>query len=117
VQLAGISDRDEAALLSGREIVIDREQLPSPGRDSYYWADLEGMAVETVAGLQMGYVDQLLETGSADVMVVVARDSDRQDGERANKRTLVPFLLNEVVLDVDLEARRIKVDWEVAGEG
>jgi ribosomal 30S subunit maturation factor RimM len=29
----------------------------------------------------------------------------------------VPFLLGDVVLRVDLEARRITVDWDVAEEG
>lgn len=116
VQLAGVDDRDAAAELSGQEIVIERAQLPAPGQRSYYWADLEGMAVETQFGEQLGYVDQLLETGSADVMVIVGA-VDGPDDAGARKRTLVPFLLDEVVLDVDLEAQRIQVNWDLAEDG
>ena len=116
IQLAGIVDRDAAAEMRGMEIVVERGQLPPTDQNSYYWADLEGIAVETVAGLQLGCVDQLLETGSVDVMVVIAGDT-ADGGEQAHRRTLVPFVLDEVVVDVDLEARRMRVNWDISENG
>ena len=40
--LAGISDRDQAALLKGREISVPRSWLPAAGEGQVYWADLIG---------------------------------------------------------------------------
>ena len=101
-KLEGIQDRDAAETLKGLEIVVDRSRLPEPGEDHYYWADLEGLEVRDGADELLGSVDHLLETGSADVMVIV--------GE-AGQRKLVPFVSGTTVTEVDLEAGVIRVDW------
>jgi 16S rRNA processing protein RimM len=49
----------------------------------------------------LGKVDHLLETGANDVLVVMG------DRER-----LIPFVLNDIVMHVDLEAGVIRVDWD-----
>lgn len=100
-KLGGIDDRDAAAQWVGAEIRVAREMFVAPGRDQYYWADLVGMQVQTVAGQLLGTVDSLLATGANDVLVVA--------GER---RHLVPFLVAEVVKRVDLDARTIVVEWD-----
>lgn len=102
VKLAGCDDRDLAATFLDREIAVKRRQLAddlAPGE--YYWTDLEGLAVETVDGVSLGRVDHLLETGANDVLVV--------EGERER---LIPYLPGRVVVEVDLAARRIRVDWD-----
>ena len=102
-KFAGIEDRDQADNLKGLEIVIGRSQLPDPEDDRYYWADLEGLQVETVDGKSLGRVKQMLEAGAADVMLVC--------GE-ANSRHMIPFIRGEVILAVDLDAGIIRVNWE-----
>jgi 16S rRNA processing protein RimM len=102
VQLEGIDDRDGAESLKGLGIYVERERVPDPDSGHFYWADLEGLQVETTTGTVLGRVDHLIDTGSADVMVVC--------GE---KRHLVPFIFGDTVLNVDLEAGCIQVDWEV----
>jgi 16S rRNA processing protein RimM len=101
VQLEGISDRDEAESLKGLEIHVERERVPDPDSGHYYWADLEGLQVQSKTGTVLGRVDRLIDTGSADVMVVC--------GE---KRHLIPFIYGDTVLNVDLEAGCIRVDWD-----
>lgn len=101
MQFAGIEDRDAAATLIGCELAVRRTQLPPVAPGEYYWTDLVGLHVETVDGTVLGHVDHLLETGSNDVLVV--------HGERER---LVPFLRGSVVLDIDLEAGRMRVDWD-----
>lgn len=108
VQLEGIEDRDAAARLQGLDIVIARDQLPPAGPDSYYWADLEGLEVETTSGIALGSVDQLLETGSADVLVVIGG----VDESAKPQRTLVPFVPGQIVHSVDLADGKIVVDWD-----
>jgi len=99
-KLADCNDRDQAALLVGRSIEIPRSELPQPEPDEYYWTDLEGLAVVTLEGVELGIVDHLFETGSNDVLVV--------QGERER---LLPFTA-AVIQRVDLAGGRIVVDWD-----
>jgi 16S rRNA processing protein RimM len=100
-KLATVNDRDEARVLVGADIAVDRCQLPALAKDEYYWNDLVGFDVVTQNGASLGRVTGLMETGANDVLVV--------SGDRER---LVPFIRNRVVLEVDAEARRIEVDWD-----
>lgn len=100
-RLESIPDRDEAARLLGAEIAVNREQLPPAPEGEYYWTDLIGLTVINHKGVTLGKIDHLLETGANDVLVV--------KGERER---LIPFLLELVILDVDLAQRVLRVDWE-----
>ena len=101
-ELDGIVDRDMAMSLVGAEILIRRHQLPKANSGEYYWADLVGLDVKTMDGVDLGKVDHLLETGANDVLVVL-------DGERER---LIPFLQQHTVLKIDLEHSLIVVDWD-----
>jgi 16S rRNA processing protein RimM len=101
-RLDGIEDRDAAAMLIDCKIAVARDALPATEDGSYYWADLEGLNIVHRDGTQLGQVAYLLETGSNDVLVTSGKP------ER-----LIPFILGEVVLDVDIAAGVITVDWEL----
>ena len=100
-RLVGCDDRDAAAALTGKSIAVHRRQLPPPRADEFYWVDLEGLAVQTLEGVELGRVSHLLPTGANDVLVV--------QGERER---LVPFVWEQVVRDVDFAQGRILVDWD-----
>jgi 16S rRNA processing protein RimM len=100
-RLAGIADRDAATELLGSDIGVDRDALPDPGNGHYYWADLEGLTVVHKDGSELGQVAYLMATGANDVLVV--------DGP---VERLIPFVPGTVILDVDLAAGVIRVDWE-----
>lgn len=100
--LPGIADREQAAALIGTEIWVLRSALPKAKPGEYYWTDLEGMDVFTVEGQPLGKVSHLFATGANDVLVA-------QDGERER---LIPFVLENYVKQVDLDGRRIVVDWD-----
>jgi 16S rRNA processing protein RimM len=100
--LPGVADREQAAALIGTEIWVPRSALPKPGPGEYYWADLEGMDVVNVEGVSFGQVSHLFATGANDVLV--ARDGGRE--------RLIPWVLEQYIRQVDLEARRIEVDWD-----
>lgn len=100
-RLAGCANRDEAASLVGMDIAVGRQQLPTLSEDEFYWVDLEGLVVETLAGAALGTLDHLFSTPGNDVMVV-----------KGDRERLIPFLWENVVKDVDLVARRIRVDWD-----
>src|SRR5258706_4152468 len=67
--IPGCTDRDLAAGLIGSEIWIERTQLPRPQQGQYYWSDLEGLEVVTVAEVVLGTVSHLFSTGANDVLV------------------------------------------------
>ncbi|UCC55354.1 MAG: ribosome maturation factor RimM [Gammaproteobacteria bacterium] len=102
VRLTDCDDRDAAETLAGTEIGIYRSQLPQTEQDEYYWNDLVGMQVVTLDGEVLGTVNYLLETGANDVLVVAGGDRER----------LIPFIQEQVVASVDLDAGIIRVDWE-----
>jgi 16S rRNA processing protein RimM len=99
-KLHGIDDRDRAREWVGADIVVARERLPATAEGEPYWTDLEGLEVRTTTGIVLGKVDHLLATGSNDVLVL---DSAPQ--------RLIPFVVDTVVKEVDLERGLIVVDW------
>ncbi len=101
VKLEGVDTPEQAESYRDMEIAVPRERLPDPGENSWYWTDLQGLQVVTVDGVELGRVSHLFETGANDVMVV--------KGERER---LLPFTYGHAVLDVDLQAGRILVDWD-----
>ncbi len=105
VKFEGFDDRDEVAHLLGSDIAIYRDQLPVLAEGEYYWADLEGLNVVTIDGVELGHVDHMMETGANDVMVVA--------GERER---LIPFTQapnpGHAVMRVDIPSGVIEVDWD-----
>jgi 16S rRNA processing protein RimM len=102
IKLEGCDDRNQAEALVGAKIAVYRNQLPQleePGH--FYWTDLQGLQVINTAGVELGVVDYLLETGANDVLVV-----------KGDRERLIPYLWEQVVQDVDLSAKRILVDWD-----
>jgi 16S rRNA processing protein RimM len=100
-RLEGVTDRDQASALLGTDIAVARSELPPPAAGEYYWADLEGLLVSNLEGLQLGRVERLIATGANDVLVV-----------RGERERLVPFVHGSVVRSVDLENGEIRVDWD-----
>jgi len=99
-KLRGVDDRESAEHLVGKRIAVAADELKPPPPGSYYWRDLIGMDVITTAGAALGVVHGLAETGSNDVLRV-----------RGDRERLIPFVVGLYVTDVDLQARRITVDW------
>ncbi len=101
----GIDTREGAEALAGFYIAAPREELPTPAENEYYWGDLLGMTVENTAGLPLGVVSSLLETGAHAVLEV----------KDATQPTIAPRLIPFVeafVKTVDAENRRVVVDWD-----
>ncbi|MGH8477064.1 MAG: ribosome maturation factor RimM [Methylococcales bacterium] len=100
-KLAGIDTRDAAARLVGRGIFVERSALPGLPQGQYYWADLIGLEVFTEQGLCFGRVEDLLDTGANDVLII-----------RGDRERLIPFVQPEIVKSVNLDRQRIVVCWD-----
>ncbi len=100
VKLKGIDSPEAARLLTQHLIAIPRSQLPTLKKDEYYWSDLVGLTVIDQQQKVLGKVSYLMETGSNDVMVV-----------KGEKEIAIPFLLHDVVTNIDLERGEMHVVW------
>jgi 16S rRNA processing protein RimM len=103
-----INDRDMAMAYTHGEITVTESQIPELPQGEFYWRDLIGMSVVTNKGYDLGKVDDLMETGSNDVLVVKANNND---GFGKTER-LLPFLTDSVIENVDSDAKKITVDWD-----
>lgn len=100
-KLEGVADRNEAERLKGRLVAVPRAELPEQDEDEYYWSDLIGMTVRNQQDEVLGTVENLLETGANDVLVL----------QGAHGQLMLPFI-ESVVQDVDLAGKIIRVDWK-----
>jgi 16S rRNA processing protein RimM len=110
--IVGCDDRDQALLLSKRDLVCSVAQLPVLDGGDIYWRELEGMQVvarwQDVDSL-LGDIAWMTNAGASDVMVVCATEQSIDDRER-----WIPWLMDQVVLHIDRSARRITVEWDPA---
>ena len=107
--IKGIDDRDIAQTWCGKDILVDKSNLPNLGADDYYWHQLQGLAVITSHEnnpIRLGVVKSLLETGANDVLVIKG-DSESIDREER----LIPYV-DEYVAKVDLAEQTIEVNWD-----
>ena len=99
-QLPDCPDRNTAEKLKGLLIAVPRSSLPENTDDEYYWSDLIGLAVENEAGVKLGTVANLLETGANQVLSVTT----------VNGEILIPFVAT-AIRQVDIKNGVIRVDW------
>lgn len=98
----GVTTRDAAGGLRGASVGIPRESLPAPAADEYYRSDLAGMAVVNRSGEVLGTVLDFVDSGAHPIVRVAAPDG---------RERLIPWVAH-VVDGVDVDARRIDVDWD-----
>ncbi len=101
-RLNGINDRNAADALRNVKLYVPRERLPQPpDEETFYHADLIGLAVEAADGLLLGTVVTLHNFGAGDLLEIA----------RANTgaTVLLPFT-KAVVPVIDLERGRLVVN-------
>jgi len=95
--LDGIDNRNIAEGQIGKEILIDREQLPEPEDGTWYWQDLIGLNVTDHIKGGLGKITDIFPTGANDILVVI-------DGVN---ETLVP-MHKHFVESVDMDKNTVK---------
>ncbi|MBI2312768.1 MAG: ribosome maturation factor RimM [Betaproteobacteria bacterium] len=99
VRFRAVTDREQAAELTGFRVAVPRDRLPEV-RGEFYWADLIGLKVVNLQGVDLGVVRGLIATGANDVLEV--------QGERGR---LIPFI-GQAIVEVDLAGGWLRVDWD-----
>ena len=95
----GVTDRNAAEALRGRNLYVPRDRLPPPGEEEYYHADLVGLAARDRDGRVVGRVLAVLNHGAGGILEIPTPDVGG---------ALVPFPPAHVPA-VDLAARTLEV--------
>lgn len=99
-KLESIEGREAAKVLRGMQVAVPRIELPVPEEGEYYWTDLIGLEVVNRQGVVLGKVTELIKTRAHEILVVRSPGSD----------FMIPFVA-QYVLDVQLLAGKVQVDW------
>ncbi len=98
VVLDGVSTRDEAGSLTGRDVSVLKEDIPEPPEDEYYYFDLIGMEVWTDDNRFLGKIINIIATGSNDVLEIKGPLGE----------VLVPATV-EMIQEVSMERKKVTV--------
>jgi 16S rRNA processing protein RimM len=123
VRPVGFADRTQADELRGRIVALSRSVFPPAGDDSFYWVDLIGCVVVNTHDQMLGEVIGVDDHGAHALLQVAmgantGTNTGTNTGATAGTATsataarLIPFV-SHFVLNVDMAARRILVDWEL----
>ena len=99
LKIKGIDDINEAEKYRGCFIKIPREKAKKLPKDTYFIADLIALQVYTDSGELLGKVDDIYNSGSADIYVVK---------DELGKQILLPGI-KDVIKQIDVDNEKIIV--------
>ena len=99
-QVKGINNRDEALQLIGKNLYINKDQLPELDNDAHYWYELTGFRVINKNEVDLGIVDYFVDTGSNHVLVI-----------KGETEHWIPYI-EPFLVSVDKHKKVISVDWD-----
>ena len=99
VRFAEITDINEAEKYKNQILYAERDDLGELPEGVYYIADLIGLTVVTDEGEELGKIADVINTGASDIYEV----------KREGKKNLLLPAIPDVVLDVDLENKKVTV--------
>ena len=100
VKVKGINNRDDALQLIGKDLYINKDQLPELDIDAHYWHELTGFRVINKNEVDLGIVDYLVDTGSNHVLVT-----------KGDTEHWVPYI-EPFLVSVDKQKKVITVNWD-----
>tara|TARA_X000000368_G_scaffold74052_1_gene54470 strand:+ start:156 stop:674 length:519 start_codon:yes stop_codon:yes gene_type:complete len=98
--IKGIDNREDSQKFIGKDVYIDKDQLPELKEGKYYWHELIGFKVINNNQENLGVVDYFVETGANDVLVV-----------RGKKEHWIPYI-EPFLISIDTQNKEILVDWD-----
>ena len=99
LKFKGLDDIDDVQRLRRGTLYVTRENAVRLKRNEYFIADLIGMRVENEDGSELGTLQDVITTGANDVYDVRLADG---------RQLLIPAI-RDCILEVDVEAGRMRV--------
>jgi 16S rRNA processing protein RimM len=111
-RIAGITDRDAAAALTGTELFVPRAALPEAAGDEYYHHDLIGLRAVAVDGNELGRVRAVEDFGAGTMLEIELTDGTG---------VYTPFS-REAVPEVDVKGGKVVINplpglWSAEDDG
>ena len=104
LRLEGVTDRNGADAIRGKELTVGEDQLPPLEENEYLATDLAGCAVVSAGGRELGTVEGITAYPSCEVLDVAGSDGP----------LLIP-MVRDAIVSIDTAAKRIVVDAEFLG--
>jgi 16S rRNA processing protein RimM len=101
LKLEGFDSPEEVSALVGCALAVPESEAVELAEGEFYDWQLEGCRVETIEGVAVGTVREVLHTGGEAPVLVI-----RDEREREN---LVP-LAESICVEIDVDAKLIRVD-------
>jgi 16S rRNA processing protein RimM len=98
VSFEAIENPETAKTFVRQQLFLDRQQLPSLPADRYYWYQLEGLAVHSVEGADLGKVTEVYSNGPQDVL-------------KTSLDHHIPFIRETIIKSIDLTTKVIVADF------
>ncbi len=99
LSFSGFEDCDQVSVLTNQSVYVPVNSLPALPDGEYYYHQLIGLSVVDKAGIELGKIVEIIETGSNDVYVV----------QSAGGEELLLPALPDVILNVDLHKGAMQV--------
>ena len=99
VKFKGFDNINDVEKYKGWLLKVEEKYLSELPDDEFYYHEIIGCTVFTDEGEKLGTISEILSPGANDVWVV-----ERESG----KPVLIPYI-DDVVLEVDIEEKRVKV--------
>ena len=106
-RLAGVKDRNAAERLTNLKLYVPRDRLPPTEEDTFYHADLVGLAAVTPDGAVLGKVTAIHRFGAGDLVEITLAEG--------GETFMVPFSAAAVPA-IDIPGGRIVVVRPVESE-
>lgn len=100
--IKGVSDRNEIAKFTNKEIFVHRSSLPSPEEGEYYFSDLEGLKTFNHDYKEIGKIITVNDFGAGPLLEV-------EFIEKNKSSQFFPFN-NDCVIEVNLDQNFIKLN-------
>jgi 16S rRNA processing protein RimM len=108
-RIEGVTDRAAAESLRGVRLYVERERLPEPEEDEWYYSDLIGLKVLDPEGERLGDVLSVQNFGAGDLLEIRLADTQ--------KTVFIPFTAACVPrIDVKLGSLSINPPWGLSNE-
>ncbi len=98
-KFAGFNSIETSETLRDCEISVAEDEAVELETDEFYDWQLQDCAVETIEGVKLGKVKEVLRTGGTEILVVAGK----------TKEYLIPFA-EKICTEVDIENKLIRVD-------
>jgi 16S rRNA processing protein RimM len=96
-----IKDRNQAEALKSTKLYIERDKLPTPSDDEFYYADLIGLDARLEDGSIYGKVIQCVDFGAGDLLEIMPQNS---------QTSMYLSFTNETVPDVNITGGYITIN-------